>query len=69
VLKILKNDPRTALIPVVAVTSSQEEPDIKEAYQLGVNSYVVKPMDFGQFSAAVSQLGMYWLLVNKTLHS
>jgi two-component system, response regulator len=68
VLKTIKSDKRTALIPIVAVTSSQEEPDMKEAYKLGVNSYVVKPLDFDQFTLAMSSLGLYWLLVNKTLN-
>lgn len=68
VLKELKRNERTALIPIVIITSSQEEPDIKEAYKLGVNSYVVKPMDFTQFVNAVSNLGFYWLLVNKSLN-
>jgi len=68
VLKIMKSDERTLMIPVVAVTSSQEEPDIIEAYKLGANSYVVKPMDFNYFSTAMSSIGMYWLLINKTLH-
>jgi two-component system response regulator len=66
VLKIIKNNERTSSIPIVILTSSQEEPDIKEAYKLGVNSYVVKPMDFNQFITAVSNLGLYWLLVNKS---
>lgn len=65
VLRMIKNDPRTADIPVVVVTSSQEEPDIKEAYKLNVNSYVVKPVDFVQFVEAMSTLGMYWLLINQ----
>ena len=65
VLRALKKDERTRLIPVVIVTSSQEDPDIKTAYDLGANSYVVKPMDFEAFADAVSTLGMYWLLVNK----
>ena len=64
VLRIIKNDPRTADIPLVVVTSSQEEPDIKEAYKLNVNSYVVKPVDFVQFIEAMSTLGLYWLLIN-----
>lgn len=67
VLKIIKTNPKTSSIPVVAITSSQEEPDIKEAYKLGVNSYVVKPVDFEQFLGAMGNLGMYWLLVNKTI--
>ena len=65
ILKILKQDKRTANIPVVVVTSSREEPDIKKAYDLGVNSYVVKPVDFEQFINAMSSLGLYWLLVNE----
>jgi two-component system, response regulator len=64
-LKLLKQDKRTAHIPVVIVTSSREEPDIKKAYDLGVNSYVVKPVDFEQFINAMSSLGLYWLLVNE----
>jgi two-component system, response regulator len=67
VLKVIKSDPRTSLIPIVAVTSSQEEPDMREAYKLGVNSYVVKPLDFDQFVMAMSNLGLYWLLINKPL--
>jgi two-component system response regulator len=66
VLKIVKGDDRTAHIPIVIVTSSKQEPDIKEAYELGVNSYVVKPVDFDQFINAMNSLGLYWLLVNET---
>jgi two-component system, response regulator len=65
ILKLLKQDKRTAHIPVVVVTSSREEPDIKKAYDLGVNSYVVKPVDFEQFINSMSSLGLYWLLVNE----
>jgi two-component system, response regulator len=65
VLRALKADERTRSIPVVVVTSSQEDPDIKTAYGLGANSYVVKPVDFDAFAQAVSSLGMYWLLVNQ----
>jgi two-component system, response regulator len=65
VLRMIKSDPRTADIPVVVVTSSQEEPDIKEAYKLNVNSYVVKPVDFMQFVEAMGTLGLYWLLINQ----
>jgi two-component system, response regulator len=65
VLKIVKADKRTANIPIVVVTSSKQEPDIKDAYALGVNSYVVKPVDFDQFINAMSSLGLYWLLVNE----
>jgi two-component system, response regulator len=67
VLKIVKEDKRTSHIPVVVVTSSKQEPDMKEAYALGVNSYVVKPVDFDQFINAMSSLGLYWLLVNEPL--
>lgn len=65
VLKIVKKDERTAHIPIVIVTSSREEPDIQKAYEFGVNSYVVKPVDFDQFLNAMSSLGLYWLLVNE----
>ncbi len=68
VLKELKSDERTKKIPVVIVTSSREDPDIKEAYALGANSYVVKPVDFEQFMEAMSNLGLYWLLVNQPPH-
>jgi two-component system, response regulator len=67
VLRALKQDERTRSIPVVIVTSSREDPDIKTAYALGANSYVVKPVDFEAFASAVSTLGMYWLLVNQPL--
>jgi two-component system response regulator len=67
VLKIIKKDKRTLHIPVVIVTSSKQEPDMKEAYELGANSYVVKPVDFDQFINAMSSLGLYWLLVNEPL--
>jgi two-component system response regulator len=65
VLRTLKQDERTQSIPVVVVTSSREDPDIKTAYSLGANSYVVKPVDFDAFVDAVSSLGLYWLLVNQ----
>ena len=65
VLKVIKNDERTRTIPVVMVTSSTEESDIIESYKLGVNSYIVKPVDFENFSESIAQLGMYWLLLNK----
>lgn len=65
VLKIVKETKETAHIPIVIVTSSNQEPDIAEAYALGVNSYVVKPVDFDQFVNAMSSLGLYWLLVNE----
>jgi two-component system, response regulator len=65
VLKALKGDPATRLIPVVILTSSQEESDLVESYNLGANSYVVKPVEFEKFVEAVGQMGFYWLLLNK----
>ena len=65
VLRVIKGDERTQEIPVVMVTSSREDPDIKTAYQLGANSYVVKPVDFDSFMEAMSNLGFYWLLINQ----
>jgi two-component system, response regulator len=65
VLKQLKSRESTKSIPIVIMTSSKEEQDIINSYQLGVNSYVVKPVDFEGFARAVSQLGMYWLLTNQ----
>jgi CheY-like chemotaxis protein len=65
VLTRLKADDRTRAIPVVMVTSSQEGRDITESYKLGVNSYVVKPVEFEQFSETVAKAGFYWMLVNK----
>lgn len=66
VLRHLKADDRTKLIPVVMMTSSREEKDIVESHRLGVNSYIVKPVDFEKFSKTVADLGAYWLLVNQT---
>ena len=66
VLERIKADARTRTIPVVVLTSSQEERDIVESYQLGVNSYIVKPVDFEQFNEAVRHIGLYWMLLNKT---
>lgn len=64
VLRRVKNDERTRTIPVVVLTSSREDRDIAESYQLGVNSYISKPVEFDQFAKTVSELGLYWLLVN-----
>jgi two-component system, response regulator len=64
VLKQIKSDPRTKAIPVILLTSSKEESDMAAGYQLGVNSYIQKPVNFGEFQEVVRQLGMYWLLVN-----
>lgn len=65
VLRIIKSDPEKKVIPVVVLTSSAEERDIIESYQLGVNSYIVKPVDFDKFVDSVKELGLYWLLLNK----
>ena len=65
VLKKIKSDEKTKIIPVVVLTSSREESDIIESYQLGVNSYIVKPVNFDQFVKSVSELGLYWLLRNE----
>lgn len=66
VLKRLRSDPLTRLIPVVVLTSSKEETDIEASYSLGANSYVCKPVEFGQFVEAVKNLGFYWLLLNES---
>jgi two-component system, response regulator len=66
VLEIIKKDDRTRKIPVVMMTSSQHEKDILESHEHGVNSYIVKPVDFDDFSAAVSKLGTYWVTINNT---
>ena len=65
VLRQLKGDVRTKAIPVVILTSSKEEKDLVNGYHLGVNSYVVKPVDFEQFVRLVAELGLYWLLLNQ----
>lgn len=64
VLRMMKSDERTKDIPVVILTSSNEDRDIKEAYRLGVNSFVTKPIKFEEFAAVVAKLGIYWLMVN-----
>ncbi len=66
VLRAVKADERTRRIPVVVMTSSQEERDLARSYDLGVNSYVVKPLDFAQITELVRQAGYYWLAINRT---
>jgi len=65
VLRELKKDPRTQPIPVVVMTSSREQRDLVDGYRLGVNSYIQKPIDFGEFQAVIKDLGYYWLVVNQ----
>jgi two-component system response regulator len=65
VLRQIKADPRTRAIPVVVLTASTEERDLVDSYKLGVNSYIVKPVDFDQFTECTRQLGFYWLLLNQ----
>lgn len=65
VLRAIKSDPRTKVIPVVILTSSKEERDLVSSYELGVNSYIQKPVDFAEFRETVKQLRLYWLLVNQ----
>ena len=65
VLRRIKADPHTQTMPVVVLTSSREDRDIVASYQLGVNSYIVKPVNFEQFTEAVRQLGLYWVLLNQ----
>jgi two-component system, response regulator len=65
VLRRIKSDERTRMIPIVVLTSSKEERDLVESYKLGANSYIAKPVDFESFVKAVSELGLYWLLLNQ----
>jgi CheY-like chemotaxis protein len=65
VLKEIKSDPVLQLIPVVMVTSSREEKDLLQSYKLGINAYVVKPVDFSQFTNAIKQLGAFWAVLNE----
>ena len=66
VLKRVRADPRTRLLPIVMLTSSSEEEDVLTSYKLGANSYVRKPVEFQHFAEAVQQLGLYWLLINQS---
>jgi two-component system response regulator len=66
VLQKIKNDPRTRSTPVVILTSSKENPDVQKCYDLGSNSYIVKPVNFESFSIAIKNLGFYWLLINQS---
>ncbi len=65
VLRRLRDDERTKLLPIVVLTSSKEDRDLNESYRLGANSYIRKPVDFSQFSEAIKQLGLYWLVLNE----
>jgi two-component system, response regulator len=65
VLRQIRADPRTRKLPVVVLTSSREDVDIEKCYELGVNSYIVKPVDFAQFGESIRQLGLYWLVLNQ----
>ena len=65
VLLKIRSDSRTKNIPVIILTSSKEDPDIQKCYDLGVNSYVVKPVEFDEFQKVVSELGLYWMLINQ----
>ncbi len=65
VLRVIKSTEKLKLVPVVVLTSSREERDLVESYKLGVNAYVVKPVDFGEFMKAVEELGVFWALVNE----
>ena len=65
VLEQMKGDPRTREIPVVVLTSSREDRDLTRCYDLGVNSYIVKPVDIDQFLRTIAEIGMYWMLLNE----
>lgn len=65
VLRQVKSDERTRVIPVVILTSSRQDPDIQRCYDLGANSYIVKPVDFDKFAKSVAEIGFYWLLLNE----
>ncbi len=66
VLRQIKSDPERKMIPIVMLTSSREEQDLVKSYQLGVNAYVVKPVDFQQFVESIKQLGLFWAIINET---
>ena len=68
VLEKIRSDARTKTIPVVMLTSSKEDPDIKKCYDLGVNSYVIKPVEFDEFQKVISSLGLFWMIVNQSPH-
>lgn len=68
VIEVLKSDERTKKIPIVVLTSSGEDPDIQKCYNLGVNSYIVKPVQFEKFMKTVNDLGLYWLMLNQPPH-
>jgi two-component system response regulator len=65
VLRRIRSDPRTHALPVVAMTASNRERDVAETYELGINSYIVKPVDFHKFTEAMKMIGMYWLMLNR----
>lgn len=64
-LQVIRNDPAMKMIPVVMLTSSREEPDLKRCYELGANAYVVKPVDFQKFMEVIKQIGVFWALINE----
>jgi CheY-like chemotaxis protein len=64
-LLAIRNDPALKTLPIVMLTSSREEPDLKKCYELGVNAYVVKPVDFKEFMAAIKQIGIFWAIINE----